>query len=345
MSPLGRLRSANSSRARKVAVALAGVLLVAAVVPFVVFAVPQVVGADHGYVILSGSMEPALSPGDVVIVAATAEVAAGDIVTFDDGNEVPTTHRVVGTQDGQFVTKGDANEEPDSRLVARESLVGKVVLTIPLVGHVILWANTPTGYVAMVVAPLALLLVTELYSWARRGDAADTAPDGADDTENEDDAPAASTDADQADDAEAAAAEADAETDTEAEADADTDAEADPETDAETPSRAGTVAVAVADLKLTLLASGTLLAYAGWNVYGEVTVAAAPDPVSVGAATAGGLGLLFAGWVTVGAWHRARTADDSGSASATEPLAAETDGGTDTGGEPDADGADAEADR
>jgi signal peptidase len=343
MSPLGWLRSANSSRARKVAVALAGVLLVAAVVPFVVFAVPQVVGADHGYVILSGSMEPALSPGDVVIVAATTDVAAGDIITFDDGNEVPTTHRVVGTQDGQFVTKGDANEEADSRLVARESLVGKVVLTIPLVGHVILWANTPTGYIALVLAPLALLLVTELYGWARRGDAADTAPDSADDTESEDDATAASTDADRADDAEATAVEADAETDTEA--DADTDAEADPETDAETPSGAGTVAVAVADLKLTLLASGALLAYAGWNVYGDVTAAVAPDPVSVGAATAGGLGLLFAGWVTVGAWHRARTAGDSGSASATEPVAAETDGGTDTGGEPDADGADAEADR
>jgi signal peptidase len=319
MSPLDRLRSATpSSRARKLAVALAGLLLMAAVVPFVIFAVPQVVGADHGFVILSGSMEPALSPGDVVIVAATADIAAGDIVTFDDGNDVPTTHRVVGTQDGQFVTKGDANEEPDSQPVAPADLVGRVVLTIPLVGHVILWANTPTGYVAMVVAPLALLLVTELYSWARRGDADDTPSEDVDDAEIG--------------------------TETGAEADTDTDAETDPETNLERPSEASTVAVAVADLKLTLLASGALLAYAGWNVYGEVTTVVAPDPVSVGAATAGGLGLLFAGWVTAGAWYRARQAEGSGDASATEP-AAETDGGTDTGEEPDADGADGEADR
>lgn len=331
MSPLGRLRSAApSSRARTLAVALAGILLVAAVVPFVVFAVPQVVGADHGFVILSGSMEPGLSPGDVVIVAATADVAAGDIVTFDDGNAVPTTHRVVGTADGQFVTKGDANEEPDSRLVAREDLVGRVVLSIPLVGHVILWANTPTGYVAMVLAPLGLLLVTELYGWAGRGDTADAAGtaggDAADTAESGDTA-----------DSDASTAAADIE--------AETEPDTDPDTEAEAPSGAGTVAVAVADLKLTLLASGALLAYAGWNVYSDVAVAAAPDPVSVGAATAGGLGLLFAGWVTVGAWYRARTADDSGGASATEPPAAETDGGTDTADEPDADGADAEADR
>lgn len=340
MNPLAWARSAGpSSRVRRAAVVLAGLLLVAAVVPFVVFAVPQVVGADHGFVILSGSMEPTLSPGDVVIVAATADVGAGDIVTFDDGNAVPTTHRVVGTQDGQFVTKGDANEEPDSRLVAREDLVGHVVLAIPLVGHVILWANTPTGYVTLVLAPLALLAVTELHSWARRGD--EQGADGGDGEAGAGDEDTADADDDTADAPATAAG-------------PEENADADPDTEPPV-SGASTVAVAVPDLKLTLLASASLLAYAGWNVYREVTTLAAPDPVSVGALTAGLLGLLFATWVTVGAWHRARDAAADESGATPNPRTAETDGGTDAdSGSSDADGpdsadgangADTEADR
>ncbi|TKX83266.1 hypothetical protein EXE43_25160, partial [Halorubrum sp. SS5] len=53
---------------RRIANIVGLMILVAIVVPFVVFAVPQVVGADQSYVVLSGSMEPAMSPGDVIIV-------------------------------------------------------------------------------------------------------------------------------------------------------------------------------------------------------------------------------------------------------------------------------------
>jgi hypothetical protein len=53
---------------------------------------------------------------------------------------------------------------------------------------------------------------------------------------------------------------------------------------------------------------GALLAYAGWNIHREFSLTAAPTPISVGAFTAGLLGLLFAGWVTLAAWRAARTA-------------------------------------
>ncbi|WP_049894090.1 S26 family signal peptidase [Salinarchaeum sp. Harcht-Bsk1] len=66
------------------------VVLLALVVPFVIYAVPGVVGAEQSYVILSGSMEPALSPGDAIVVDDTAPSAIeeGDVVTFRrDGQE------------------------------------------------------------------------------------------------------------------------------------------------------------------------------------------------------------------------------------------------------------------
>ncbi|MBB6647628.1 signal peptidase I [Halobellus ruber] len=289
---------------------LATIVLIAAVSPFAVFAVPQVIGADEGFVVLSGSMEPALSPGDVVIVDASGPVGVGDVITYGrPGDSVPTTHRVVGVVDGGYETKGDANENADAGLVAPEAIIGRVVLTIPLVGHVILWANTPVGYVTLVVGPLVLLGASELLAWARRE------PDGGG-------KPAASppepgADAPESPDATAPDATADWEFPP-ADANADTGSE---------PAPAGTVSVAAVDLKLTLLAMGVLLAYAGWNVYREFSLTAAPTPISVGAFTAGLLGLLFAGWVTLAARRAARTArseSDPASELASEPTS-ETD--------------------
>ena len=278
------------------------VVLIAAVSPFAVFAVPQVVGADEGFVVLSGSMEPAMSPGDVVIVDASGPVGVGDAITYSrPGDSVPTTHRVVGVVDGRYETKGDANENVDAGTVPPEAIVGRVVLTIPFVGHVILWANTPVGYVTLVVGPLVLLGASELLAWARR------------EPDERDEEPAASSPGTDADDPAAPDG-------------SDVDGTADRESPAADAGSGtgpdGTVSVAAVDLKLTLLAMGALLAYAGWNVHREFSLTAAPTPISVGAFTAGLLGLLFAGWVTLAAWRAARAARselESGPAPDPEP--------------------------
>ena len=47
------------------------IVLIALVAPFLIYAVPGVVGAEHGFVVLTGSMSPAIEPGDVVIVDET----------------------------------------------------------------------------------------------------------------------------------------------------------------------------------------------------------------------------------------------------------------------------------
>lgn len=267
--------------ARSVAATLAVMVLVAALVPFVVFAVPQAVGADHGFVILSGSMEPTVSPGDVVIVDASAAIAVGDVVTFDDGNSVPTTHRVVGIEDGQYITQGDANQNPDTQRVAPGEVLGRVTLTIPYIGHVILWVNTPLGYVSLVVAPLVLLVASELFSWARsRGDS------DSDDTNDEDSDPVPKPAIRHIDEVRA-------------ELDAPEKNDHGDGSTTDSGDNREAVTVAVADLKLTILAMGGLVGYAAWNVYREVSTVAAPDPISVGALTGGLLGLGFAVWVTV----------------------------------------------
>jgi signal peptidase len=171
----------TGGRTRRIAAVLGFVLLVALILPFVVFAVPQTIGADHGFVVLSGSMEPAISPGDVIIVAS-GPVAVGDVITYRTGNEVPTTHRIVEEVDGAYRTKGDANENVDAGLVDPSQILGSVIVVIPLIGYVILWANTTLGFVLLVVVPLVLLGTMEAYRFLRapkeEHDATNTATDG-----------------------------------------------------------------------------------------------------------------------------------------------------------------------
>ncbi|MFC5366801.1 signal peptidase I [Salinirubrum litoreum] len=154
---------------------LALLLLLALLAPFAVYAVPGVIGADQSYVVLTGSMEPAISPGDAVVVDAVdpASIVAGDVITFQRSaaNDIPTTHRVMDVVNGDaglaFVTKGDANEDVDASVVTPDRVVGKVVLTIPFIGYVVQFVNSPLGFVALVVIPFGLLLITEVWSMIR----------------------------------------------------------------------------------------------------------------------------------------------------------------------------------
>jgi len=152
------------------------VLLVLIVVPFVVYAVPQVVGADHSYVVLSGSMEPAIGTGDAVLVQSVdpQQIETGDVITFgSSGDERPTTHRVIGVNEGDggltFETKGDNNEDPDASPVPAENVEGTVMSfgplhSIPLIGYVINFTGTPIGFGALFVVPLVLLVLNEVYN-------------------------------------------------------------------------------------------------------------------------------------------------------------------------------------
>lgn len=150
------------------------VVLVAVLVPFLVFAAPQVAGAEHSYVVLSSSMSPTIHAGDVVIVneAPAERIEQGDVITYERpgsgaGSPDRVTHRVVEVverDDGRyFRTKGDANEEPDGKLVPAENLVGKVAFSIPYIGHVISFASSDAGILLFVVVPSVLFVISEVY--------------------------------------------------------------------------------------------------------------------------------------------------------------------------------------
>ncbi|MFC5134973.1 MULTISPECIES: signal peptidase I [Haloferacaceae] len=159
---------------RQIANLLGIALLIAVVAPFVVYAMPAVVGAEYSFVVLTASMTPAIAPGDVVIVddRDPATIAEGDVITFVRGDsETPVTHRVIGVETAgggvAFETKGDANEGPDSGLVPAANVLGAVAFTIPYIGYVVQFTDSSTGFVLLVVVPFALLALSEVWDLYR----------------------------------------------------------------------------------------------------------------------------------------------------------------------------------
>jgi signal peptidase len=240
---------------------VAVLVLLAAVVPFVVYAVPETAGADESYIVLTASMTPDIAPGDAVLVrdVTAGDVRVNDVITFQarGGGDVPVTHRVVDVvvlSDGTrtFATKGDANEDRDAGVVTPDRLVGKVVLVIPYVGHVVGFVDSPVGFAALVVLPIGLLILTEVVSLARSTRAQAT-------VETETDAPPVPTD--------------------------EADADAADATTVESPDDGGIV-LSRTDLTFT---AGALLAfagYAGWVAWTERTALAVAVAVAAGATLA-----------------------------------------------------------
>lgn len=110
-----------------------------------VFYVPRLVGIKP-YVVLSGSMEPAIPTGSVAFIDTyDTEVSVGDIVTYKlpsvKGGETLVTHRIIREEDGNWITKGDANEVEDLSPVSQEQIVGSYRFLIPVAGYLIAQLN------------------------------------------------------------------------------------------------------------------------------------------------------------------------------------------------------------
>lgn len=106
-------------------------------------------------VVLSGSMEPTFSTGDLIVVAETDTCDEGDIVVFQDGRSL-VVHRVIAVDGEQVTTKGDANNAADAP-IHMTAIKGRVLFWIPFVGRVVNFLKTPIGTVALLAAAFALM--------------------------------------------------------------------------------------------------------------------------------------------------------------------------------------------
>lgn len=118
-------------------------------------------------VVRSGSMEPAIPTGALVLIAPTQNYGVGDVITYETSarRSLPVTHRIIEVDNSKrvkyYTTKGDANQHTDPKAVAHPQLLGKVLLSIPYIGYAIEFARTPLGFALLIGIPAAVIILDE----------------------------------------------------------------------------------------------------------------------------------------------------------------------------------------
>ncbi|HEU5318483.1 MAG TPA: signal peptidase I [Chloroflexota bacterium] len=138
--------------------------------------------AYETFIVRSGSMEPSIHTGALVIVQPVqpADVRVGDVITFrrpeDPDNTI--THRVVEVRAGApaaglpavpvFRTKGDANNVADPWDVQLQGIAWRVTFSVPFAGYVFAFTQQPAGRALFLIVPGAGLGLLWLHrTWLR----------------------------------------------------------------------------------------------------------------------------------------------------------------------------------
>ena len=150
------------------------VILIAAIAVCLALFVPHYAGIDR-YAVNNSNMAPAISEGSMVYASQTdpSTLSEGDIIVFvskDTGN-APAPHRVVENRlaEGEVVTKGDANNQNDPDPVAYSDILGKKVISVPMLGYLAAPMDTVMGKAAIGLVILGAYLLTVIGAKIRKG--------------------------------------------------------------------------------------------------------------------------------------------------------------------------------
>lgn len=112
--------------------------------------------------VLSGSMEPNINRGDVVLVEPS-KPKVGDVATFVEKDQSTTTHRVQKITRTAYITAGDATgtlDEPRNK----KNLIGTVRFTVPLIGWLGPYSPFWPWPLAIAIAVIAMMIAWPLLT-------------------------------------------------------------------------------------------------------------------------------------------------------------------------------------
>lgn len=128
---------------------------------------PEVAGYQLKTV-LSGSMEPEIQTGSVIAVKTLRDqeknnLKVGDVITFLEMNDKLITHRIIDVKqsaDGAlYITKGDNNNGQDRDPVLAANVIASYEgFTIPYIGYIASFAQSPNGALAFLILPGILMV-------------------------------------------------------------------------------------------------------------------------------------------------------------------------------------------
>ena len=131
------------------------------------------INGTKALIVRSGSMQPAIGTGDLILVRPQQSYKIGDVISFSDPAKAQTTvtHRIadVQIQNGQifYQTKGDANEEADFTLVPAKNVIGQADYSIRSVGKLFAQIKTREGFLAAIIIPAVFVILSEIFNITR----------------------------------------------------------------------------------------------------------------------------------------------------------------------------------
>ena len=155
------------------------IIILAGIVSFLFFnaskdeEIPSAFGYSS-FAIQTDSMEDEIKKGDFIIgkKCEASELEVDDIITFytvdNDGNIFINTHRIVEKHESgfglSFTTKGDNIPQNDERKVAEGDIISKYTgFRLPLLGYVLTFLSTQTGFFVCIVLPILLYTIWQVY--------------------------------------------------------------------------------------------------------------------------------------------------------------------------------------
>jgi signal peptidase len=174
---------------RRLAAVAAQVALVVSVAALVGLGLLPRTGWYRPVTVLSGSMQPAFAPGDMVVLTPEpiSAVRVGQVISYriPVGDHHVQSHRVIAVQrrDGRVSvrTKGDANATADPwTATLHGDTVWRVRTVLPKLGWIVFWLRTPlVRQLTLFLAPLLLAALAVLQIWRRPADNAPEEHDAA----------------------------------------------------------------------------------------------------------------------------------------------------------------------
>jgi signal peptidase I len=162
---------------RRVVAVVAQLALVLALAALVGLGLLPQTGWYRPVTVLSGSMQPAFSPGDMVVVMPepVSAVRVGQVISYriPVGDHHVQSHRVIEVLrrngDVSVRTKGDANKTPDPWTATLHGPTAwRVRAVLPKLGWIVFWLRTPLVHeLTLFLAPLLLALLAVLQIWRR----------------------------------------------------------------------------------------------------------------------------------------------------------------------------------
>lgn len=112
------------------------------------------------FIVETGSMEPAIKKGELIVVSKNDNYKVGDIVTILDDENYIYTHRIIDKNDKYIITKGDANDLTDETILEK-NIIGKVIFHSNILGFFVIYLLKPLIIIDIFL--ISIKLIVKLY--------------------------------------------------------------------------------------------------------------------------------------------------------------------------------------